>query len=108
MTDFIASKGDHLPEINSILIDDTGTAKNLTGCTVVFLMATSSETIDTPVINAAATVVNAATGAVKYSWTGTDTNTVGSYVARWRVTDAGKLETFPNSGWITIVITDNF
>lgn len=109
MTDFIIAKGDLLPSISATLIDDFDTPANLTGCTVEFIMSTVND-FATPMLDATAVVVNAATGAVRYDWTGTDTSVTGNYVARWRVTNtsSGKKMTFPNIGFISITISDNY
>src|SRR5688572_11222169 len=108
MAEFTIAQGDLLPEIKTTLKDDTGTVVDLTGATVQFLMSLPGD-IENPVIDDPATIILAAAGTVKYIWTGTDTATIGNYVARWRVTFAdGREESFPNLTFNTVTITDNF
>ena len=60
------------------------------------------------VIDAAATIVTAAAGLVRYSWASGDTDTAGSYQAEFEVTYAdGSIETFPNSSNIKIDIMED-
>ncbi|ELY49882.1 hypothetical protein [Natronorubrum bangense] len=48
------------------------------------------------------------TGVVVYEWRPQDTASPGVYRAEWRVTyDDGAVETFPNSGYLTIYVTSN-
>ena len=47
-------------------------------------------------VNAAATVVTASLGRVKYTWTGTDTDTAGTYIGQFEMTSGGKKRTAPN------------
>lgn len=55
-----------------------------------------------------ALVTNAAAGEITYSWTASDTNTVGAYEAELEVQWAGgKVETFPNDGYWEINVTDD-
>mgnify|MGYP001035203391 CR=1 FL=1 len=59
-------------------------------------------------IDARASVIDAATGVVKYDWMPEDTNTAGRYEAEIEVTYTdGATETFPNGGYETIIIIDD-
>ena len=56
-------------------------------------------------VDAAATIVTAAAGLVRYSWNSGDTDTAGSYQAEFEMTYGdGSIETFPNSSNIQIDI----
>lgn len=57
---------------------------NLTGCTVRFQMRKSDDKRFT--VNAAASVVDAAGGEVRYDWAANDLNVPGTYLVQWEVT----------------------
>lgn len=104
--DFTIKRDDRLPEIQATLTDAEDTAVNLSGCTVRFVMrdkATQETKID-----AAATIVTAASGLVKYAWDGDDTDTAGNYQAEWEVQFGdGRLETFPNYKHLNIKVFED-
>lgn len=65
-----------------------GAPFDLTSSTVKFQMrAEGSSTLK---VDAAATITTAAAGEVRYDWVAGNVDTVGDYVAWWRVTTAGK------------------
>lgn len=77
---------------------------NITGATVRFVMAPRRGGSD--VVNAAATIVNAANGQVSYTWQAADTATTGAFCGQWKVTfSGGAVESFPNAGYITVYVT---
>jgi hypothetical protein len=85
--DFEIPKGRLLPILTATLTDDVGPI-DLTGATVKFQMRPPG--VGTTLkVDAAATVVSAATGQVSYTWSGTDTDTEGLYVAWFEVTYSG-------------------
>lgn len=96
--------GDRLPALAATLASADGTPKNLTGHTVLFLMRPAKDA--TPTINAAAVVVDAPAGVVRYDWAAVDVDTEGVYLAEFEVTETatGKKQTFPNFGHIAVVI----
>lgn len=104
MADFTIRRGDLLPVIVATLSDEeTGVAVNLTGATVRFRMKAYGD--DPPKINAPAIISNAVNGVVRYEWAGTDTDTVGGYIAEWQITWPGaKTQTFPSDGYLSIEI----
>ena len=56
-------------------------------------------------LNAAMTIVNATTGTVKYDWQVGDTSVAGTYYIEFEVTYGDfSIETFPNSGNLTLII----
>lgn len=80
---------------------------NLTGLTVSFRMK-SRETGIVKVDSAAATVVDATTGKVKYVWTAGDTDTEGHYLGEFVINHPGsRPQTVPQCGHIAIDIEPN-
>ena len=103
MEAFYIKRGDTSPAIRYALLPATVV---LTGATVRFQMRARN---GATVIDAAAVVVTATgTPTVEYSWQAGDTATAGLFEAEFRVTYAGgKIETFPNSGFIAIRISED-
>lgn len=100
---FYIKQDDTSPELQATLKDADGTAIDLTGATVRFHMRQSGST--TAKVDAAATVVTAASGIVKYTWSAADTDTEGRFEGEFEVTYAdGSIETVPNTGYIPIRI----
>lgn len=76
--------GNRNPSITELLTYADGTPVNLTGKTVKFKMRlVGSATLK---VNTAATVVDAATGSVRYDWAAIDVDTAGHYLVWWEVT----------------------
>jgi hypothetical protein len=103
---FFMKQNDTAPSIRATLENGNGNAIDLTGATVSFHMRALGATQTK--VDAAATVVNAASGIVQYNWIAADTNTIGSYAAEFEVRYADNtIETFPNNGYIRVEITDD-
>jgi hypothetical protein len=84
----------------------SGTAVNISGATVRFSMRKISGEV--VVSRAAATVVDATTGSVRYNWQAADTANAGAFQAEFEVTYSDdSVETFPNDGYIPVIITDD-
>jgi len=103
---FTIKKNDTSPQIAATLQDGAGNAIDLTSATVRFHMKKIGAS--TASTDAAATVIDANAGSVKYEWVATDTANAGTFQAEFEVTYTnGGVETFPNDQSIAIVITED-
>jgi hypothetical protein len=103
MDAFPIKRGDTSPAIRYALEPATVV---LTGATVRFQMRARNGAV---LMDVAALVVTATgTPTVEYSWQAGDTATPGLYEAEFRVTYAdGKIETFPNEGFIPVRVNED-
>lgn len=103
---FNLKQNDTSPSLQTTLLDGDGLPVNIVDNSAVrFHMRAAGGTVK---IDTDAVVVNAVSGIVRYDWTATDTDTAGTFQAEFEVTYSdGKIETFPNLGYIEIVITDD-
>ncbi len=103
MTDasFTIRRGDTAPAIQATLLDGAGNPVNLTGATVRLHVGRSGQ----PIVDAPATIVDAAGGVVSYAWQAQDLATPGQWLAEWEVTYAtGEVETFPNASQLLVTV----
>lgn len=101
MATFQIKRNDTAPPIQATLTAD-GSAVDLTSATVDFHMMDSSGAIK---VDAAATLVTAASGIVKYVWQTGDTDQAGRFRAEWEVTfPDGTIRTFPNPGYTNVLV----
>jgi len=106
MADFYIKTGNQLPVLSAALTDATGQPMDLTDCTVQFRMRQAVHS--TPAVNAPASITDAANGKVQYAWTSEDTATAGTYIAEFVITNgSGQTSTSPNSGYISVQITQS-
>lgn len=102
MADIEMKQNDRLPIVSAVLSDVRG-AINLAGAAVKFIMR--SHCGATAKVSAAATITDAATGSVSYTWALGDTDTSGDYLAEFEITFAGGSKcTCPNGGNLTVSI----
>lgn len=101
MDTFEIKRNDLVPELNVALKDKEGAVVNLTGASVQFHMrAAGASTLK---VDAAATLVTAASGTCKYTWVAANTDTAGDFEGEFEVTySGGNIETFPTDGYIRI------
>ena len=98
-------RGDTRNCIKAILKDAAGTPVNLTGCEVSFHMSPLNRPA---VISRVAHIEDAAAGEIWVVWAAGETDATGVYRAEFEVLyDDGKVETFPNDGYISVQILEN-
>lgn len=111
MAEFLIKRNDTGPLLEVQLLDAKKTPVSLVGATVVFNMRGEDGTV--LVSRAPATVVDANTGVVRFSWRVGDTATAGEHQGEFEVTFAnGTIETFPKAktasvNFITVVIPED-
>ena len=104
---FYIKQNDTRPELDIFLRDDKDRSINITGATVKFSMRNASTNV-VKISLAAVTPVSSTAGRVKYSFTASDTDTAGNFDGEFQVTFiAGQIETFPNDGYIKVIVTDD-
>ena len=92
--------GDLSPSIVATVQNSDGTVFDLTGCTVVFQLSQQGQVL----LSKPATVVNAASGVVRYDWQSGDTNYFGVCTGVFIVTLAsGSIQTFPTIGFFYVI-----
>lgn len=100
-------RGSTLPALTAALVDASGNAINLTTATTV-TMVMRLQSGSAPKISKTATITNAATGAVSYSWTTQDTDTAGRYDVEWVVNwNSGDVQRFPIQGYQSISVEED-
>lgn len=106
MSDLSLKTGDFAPALTVVGTYSDGTVIDLTGAGVTFSMWQAGNRGTPKIDDAAATIVGLGTaGTMAYSWSGTDTNTAGPFLAEFHVTLAdGKKVTVPNNGYLEVLI----
>ena len=111
-TTFTIKEGATAPALEVTLKDSSGDALDISGnLGVQFIMRerqhASNEDPDKRKVDAAATVVDAAGGIVKYSWVAADTDEVEDYVGEFVVTGSDtKPRKVPTPAFITIRVVE--
>lgn len=97
-------RNDTYPDLTVTLKDSAGSAVDVSGATVKFIMRAVAESV--PKVNAAMSfVTDGSNGQVKYEWLAADTDEAGMYWAEYQVTYAGgDIQTFPTVGWDRVLI----
>ena len=103
---FYIKQNDTAPSIEAVLTDSTGRAKSLIlASQIKFNMSTEE---GSSLVNlGTASIINATKVIVSYPWQTGDTSNTGIHNAEFQVTYTnGQIETFPNSGYIKIIIRE--
>jgi hypothetical protein len=102
--DIVMKQGDLEPPISVSLTDSTGSVVSVvTAESVKFRMSPTSTLVE--LFSRAATIEDAASGLFSYRWQVGDTDVSGAYYGEFVVSwPAGRTQTFPTSGYITIAI----
>lgn len=108
---FSIKNGDTAPSYVFDLQDDplgTAAAIDLTDATSVRMKMRLTKTNGAPALDAAMTVTDAVNGRVTYDWQAGDTDVPGTYDVEFEIHwSDGTIETVPNSGYKTVVVTDD-
>jgi len=100
---FYIKQNDTGPVLRATLTDSDGNAVNITGASVQFHMEDLNGNLK---VDAACVIVDGTSGIVDYEWVAADTEDSGTFYVEWEVTYAdGTIETFPNRGHRSVVIT---
>ena len=103
---FFVKQNDTSPKLAATLKDENGQIVHVTGASVKFHMAKLSNS--SVITDASATVTNGSAGKVEYAWSASDTASIGTFRGEFEVTfPTGLVETYPNSEYISIQITDD-
>ena len=101
---FFIKRNDTADDLQATLKDAANSAVALTGATVKFTMKKPGAAA-AKVSKAAAALVDAANGVVKYAWQAGDTDEAGEFSAEFEVTYAGgAVQTFPNSKETRLIV----
>lgn len=105
MTAFVIKKGDRSPGIEATF------GASLTGWTVAFSMAPvqAGGGAVAKVSAAAAVVLDAGSGWVRYDWGATDTDTAGAFVGEFVATETatGRRRSFPIGSYLDVRVIDH-
>lgn len=100
---FYIRQNDTSPALSATLTDYDDNPINLTGASVKIHVKDLSGVSK---VNASCVVTNAPEGLVSYAWNSSDTDTPGTYYLEFEVTYSDtSIETFPNKGNLSIVVT---
>jgi hypothetical protein len=104
---FYIKQNDTRPELDVFLRDDKDRSINITGAVVKFSLRNASDN-SVKISLGSVTTVSSTAGRVKYSFSASDTDTSGNFDGEFQVTFVGgQIETFPNDGYIKVIITDD-
>jgi len=100
---FRIKQNDTSPSLQATLKDASSNGIDLSGATVLFRMNSFDGTVK---VESNMSIVDADNGVVRYDWQPGDTDTNGTYLVEFRVTYVdGKVETFPNTERLSLIVT---
>lgn len=106
MATFYIKENDTAPTIQATLKNPDGSAVDLAGASVDIRIAKARGGAN--VQNGSANVQDAQGGVVNYTLTSNDTDDTGRYRVEFEVTYGdGKVETYPNKGYHTMLVSRN-
>jgi hypothetical protein len=89
-------------------VDTTPTAINLTDADTVTFKMRLTGTTGAPAVDELMEITTAASGRVTYEWGIGDTAEPGTYDVEMEIAwSDGTVETVPNSGYMTVIVTDD-
>lgn len=106
MIDYKIKQNDLVPSVRSVLRDEAGVIDLSSASALKFFMV-NVDTGALKVNGANGIFVDRPNGVVEYTWSGTDTDTVGNYRAEFEVTFPEGKETFPSHTYIYIEVLDD-
>ncbi len=106
VTRFVIKRGDTLPALAYSVTDTDGQAVDLTEAVgATFHMVNAAGTL---VVDAAATISDAAVGEITYAWAAEDTESAGACRGEFELDwGDGAIQTAPNDGYITIAVVED-
>jgi len=100
---FKIKQNDTSPSLEATLSDANLVPVNISAATVMLHMKAIGGDV---VLDEQMTITDVQNGVVQYDWQVGDTSTVGTYYVEFEVTYSdGSIETFPNTGNLSLVIT---
>lgn len=106
MIDFVLKKGDKLPVLRAVFLNDGGSPMNISGCSILFKYKLRED--DSLIISRTAIVEDPLNGIAQYVWTTEDTSSLGVYIGEFIITfPSGKEVTFPEDTYLVFEVIDN-
>ena len=103
---FHIKQNDTAPTIQAALTDSNGRKRDMSEVAAV-LFHMKDENGNVLVESGVGNVQNASKGIVAYEWQEGDTSNTGIHSAEFQITyNNGQVETFPNTGYIKVIIKD--
>jgi hypothetical protein len=106
---FSIQRGDLLPVLEVVLRNPDGTPFDLTNTSAVrFRMWNSNGNVSVTSyqVDAAAAIVDAAAGRVRYTWAGSDTAIAGTFYGEFALTVGGKPQRAPTVGVVVVKVLE--
>ncbi len=106
----ILKQGNLFPDVEETVTDENGNAIDITGAIVTFSLRKARSPGEKVITNAAATVVDGPTGAIKYGWlSGDNAIPAGTYQGLFKIApQVGDPFYAPTDGWVEVVIEESF